>query len=667
MATQTGSYDFNAAKKAYDAGSTKATSFIFKTTGKDAWVCDENHGPQMSGANAGEPYGPSSMTPTTGWRIGDMFDMVRIGVSWFRVWVESGVAKMRLGRSDASHITLDSNGMDVSDGTDSVAAFGATGRIGKANGSRFVLESAKLQAYNSSNVKYFEVSASGMTFGTDTVATTDDIPTKVSDLTNDSSFATTSQLPTKVSDLTNDSHFATTSQLPTKTSDLTNDSSFATTGQLPTKTSDLTNDSSYATTSQLPTKVSDLTNDSNFATSNDVSTAKSAAEKVATNFIQNVTSGGVFVHRSESGKNGSTPTATNAYGVHIADDVDIIKAGVSVAKYGDTARVGRSSSGHIMINSSGMDVLTDDSTSVASFGASARLGNQSGYHMSFDGSSGSMSIKHGSTRIIHITRYANDDKAGLIELGPVSSITGSDFRSDGISAVTFVNCGNSNVPDSDANKMHAVLSAQTATKQGTLSVSPDSTFISNELELASALGIPYGGTGATTASAAWTALGGGSIGKKSSLAASDIPNISTDKLTSGVLGTARGGTGTADFGAVVDAATNPKSNALGSGSGAAVNSITLAKGTWIVFGTVEFASNASGRRQANISTSSGGFGDSVRRETGAQCAPMSGSTTNLQVQAIVSPSSSTTYYLNAYQSSGSSLTTYGFLRALRIK
>ena len=38
--------------------------------------------------------------------------------------------------------------------------------------------------------------------------------------------------------------------IPTKTSDLTNDSSYATTSQIPTKTSDLTNDSSYATTSQ---------------------------------------------------------------------------------------------------------------------------------------------------------------------------------------------------------------------------------------------------------------------------------------------------------------------------------------------------------------------------------------------------------------------------------
>ena len=40
--------------------------------------------------------------------------------------------------------------------------------------------------------------------------------------------------------------------IPTKTSQLTNDSNFATTSQIPTKTSQLTNDSGFATTSQIP-------------------------------------------------------------------------------------------------------------------------------------------------------------------------------------------------------------------------------------------------------------------------------------------------------------------------------------------------------------------------------------------------------------------------------
>ena len=40
--------------------------------------------------------------------------------------------------------------------------------------------------------------------------------------------------------------------IPTKTSQLTNDSNYATTGDLPTKTSDLTNDSGYITSAQAP-------------------------------------------------------------------------------------------------------------------------------------------------------------------------------------------------------------------------------------------------------------------------------------------------------------------------------------------------------------------------------------------------------------------------------
>lgn len=54
--------------------------------------------------------------------------------------------------------------------------------------------------------------------------------------------------------------------IPSKTSELTNDSNYATTGQIPTKNSQLQNDSNYANTSQIPTKNSQLQNDSEYTT-----------------------------------------------------------------------------------------------------------------------------------------------------------------------------------------------------------------------------------------------------------------------------------------------------------------------------------------------------------------------------------------------------------------
>lgn len=101
-----------------------------------------------------------------------------------------------------------------------------------------------------------------------------ELPTKTSDLTNDSGFITIEDVPevtvpTKVSELENDkgyltehqdiSHLATKAELPT----------------VPTKVSELENDSKFITINDVPevtvpTKTSDLTNDSGFITINDV-------------------------------------------------------------------------------------------------------------------------------------------------------------------------------------------------------------------------------------------------------------------------------------------------------------------------------------------------------------------------------------------------------------
>lgn len=120
-------------------------------------------------------------------------------------------------------------------------------------------------------------------------ATTSQLPTKTSDLTNDSRFITAKDLP-KVPDVVsafkNDAGYITSAALPTKTSDLTNDSGFIKASdipKIPSKTSDLTNDSGYITAQNIPSipsKTSDLTNDLGFITdSNSAITNKALASE----------------------------------------------------------------------------------------------------------------------------------------------------------------------------------------------------------------------------------------------------------------------------------------------------------------------------------------------------------------------------------------------------
>lgn len=120
------------------------------------------------------------------------------------------------------------------------------------------------------------------------------IPTKTSELENDSDFAVKNdipnisnladkgEIPTKISQLENDGNYATKDDIPdvsdlaakidipTKTSELENDSGFITVSEIPTD---------YAKQSDIPTKVSELDNDSNFATQSDIPDISNLASK----------------------------------------------------------------------------------------------------------------------------------------------------------------------------------------------------------------------------------------------------------------------------------------------------------------------------------------------------------------------------------------------------
>ena len=99
-----------------------------------------------------------------------------------------------------------------------------------------------------------------------------------------------------------------------------------------------------------------------------------------------------------------------------------------------------------------------------------------------------------------------------------------------------------------------------------------------------------------------------------------------------------------------------------------LTSISLEAGTWVVTGGVRFPNNATGLRRMNISTSSASEWADV------QLPAASGGSTQLAYTVIVSPSATTTYYLNCYHNAGSALSLIAgggenganFLRAVRI-
>ena len=161
-----------------------------------------------------------------------------------------------------------------------------------------------------------------------TGAVTIAVPTKTSDLTNDSGFITASDIPTiptKTSQLTNDSGFVTNSAIGKGTLTIQkNGANVATFGanqsenataniSVPTKTSDLTNDSGFVTSADVPSKTSDLTND-----------GENGTDKFATESYVNQKTSQIYRYK------GSVATYNDLPTTHDVGDVYNV-----VAAYGD--------------------------------------------------------------------------------------------------------------------------------------------------------------------------------------------------------------------------------------------------------------------------------------------------------------------------------------------
>ena len=109
----------------------------------------------------------------------------------------------------------------------------------------------------------------------------------------------------------------------------------------------------------------------------------------------------------------------------------------------------------------------------------------------------------------------------------------------------------------------------------------------------------------------------------------------------------------------------PSSISLSSGSWKTTASITFARGIWLLSAFVQFASNTSGRRSAVLSASQDDS-TSIRNMSSDNQAPVNGAITLCRFVDVLQIPTQTTYYLNAYQNSGSSLTTYGRMVAIKL-
>lgn len=90
-----------------------------------------------------------------GVRITDAIEILKGGLSFFRAWVENGLAKVRVGKADAGHTIIDSNGMRVygGDGTEQLANIGygeatAIGQIDTAPYYTFGIREGNVGAYS---------------------------------------------------------------------------------------------------------------------------------------------------------------------------------------------------------------------------------------------------------------------------------------------------------------------------------------------------------------------------------------------------------------------------------------------------------------------------------------------------------------------------------------
>lgn len=215
--------------------------------------------------------------------------------------------------------------------------------------------------------------------------------------------------------------------IPSKTSDLTNDSDYATTAQIPTKNSQLQNDSNYANTSQIPTKNSQLQNDSSYTTMSAVEDKgyqnADQVEEIANSAVKS-TKDELDALKKNIGYTqiGSdyvvSPKIVGAYGEFTkAFNVDVVNpsTGLNQSFWAQDAETGTKISG----NYSGNDI--DNNLTVNPEGAN--LFSNVGGHTSGMGCGGGFASMNGET--VNISGTNVDITANNLTLNGVETVFGS--------------------------------------------------------------------------------------------------------------------------------------------------------------------------------------------------------------------------------------------------
>ena len=243
-------------------------------------------------------------------------------------------SEIRIGAQTARNIYITDTAVNfMNNGDDLGYISGTSARFGSPNSSRFIIGASSLQAYSATGL-YFSVSASGITYGNNiAVANASDIPTKVSELTNDSSFATTGQVSTAKSEA------------------------------ISTASSDATSKANAAENNGKK----EATNYIYYVNSTDGIVIADASPSSSTRFVR-INSGGVRLQQS-----------ANNYATMTSSGLTVYQGGAQVGYFGSASRIGSPNDGNLYVSSSGLNVYkkeTGDSSpvSIAFFGVDSGSG-----------------------------------------------------------------------------------------------------------------------------------------------------------------------------------------------------------------------------------------------------------------------------------------------------